>query len=58
MCVNHLAWSVAAREVSAGCFLSLLDLFTSVYSVTVLFEVPRASVIQGRIKVSAFKLPV
>ena len=50
--------TVAASRVSVDCFLSLLVLFTSIDSVTALFEVPRASAIQGGIKVSAFKLPV
>lgn len=51
-CVYSCHWGVDG-------FLSLLVSFMYVDSVTVLLEVvPRASVIQRRIKVSAFKLPV
>lgn len=50
---------MAAVGGSAGGFLSLLVSFTSADFVTVLFEVvPRASASQGRIEVSASKLPV
>lgn len=56
--MNHPAGSIAVSRVSVDCFLSLLVLFTSVDSETVLFKVLRTSAIQGRIKVSVFKLPV
>lgn len=58
MYVHHPSGFVAAIGVRVDYVLSGFVLFTSVCSVTALLEVPKASGIQGRIKVSTCKLPV